>query len=165
MPRVVGEFKAYGGVKGIDNRVRLAGLDLLNGESIREVKYQLNVATAVFGSSTPLPVDFFGLTVGVAFGLDASSPPDFDPKTNANGWDWLSVAHGIPYCLARPTTTANNGWGLEIHADSLGWRRCPRLPVTTTTSIWLVSNPITNPALGGVAWQVEGYLEYRSIGP
>jgi len=163
MPRIIGEFKAYGGVKGVDNRIRLAGLDLLTPEAIREVKYKIRVTTGVFGSSTPAPVDFFGLTAGVAFGLDASTPPDFDPVTNAAGWDWLSVAHGVPYMLSRPTTTANNGWGLEIIADSQGWRACPRLPVAATTSIWLVSNPITLPAAGGVAWQVEAYLEYRSI--
>ncbi len=163
MPRIVGEFKANGALVGIDNRVRLAGLDLLVPESIREVKYKIRLTTGVFGTSTPAPVDYFDLVVGVAFGLDASTPPDFDPKTNANGWDWLSVSHGVKTMLARPTTTANNGWGLEILADSQGWRRCPRLPVTATTSIWLVSNPISLPASGGVGWSADGYLEYRSI--
>lgn len=163
MPRIIGEFKSYGGVVGIDNRIRHAGIDLLVPEAIREVKYKIRVATGIFGTSTPVPVDFFGLTAGVAFGLDASSPPDFDPVTNAAGWDWLSVSHGVPYMLSRPTTTANNGWGLEIIADSGGWRRCPRIPVTATTSIWLVSNPITLPASGGEAWNAEAYLEYRTI--
>ena len=163
MPRIIGEFKASGALVGVDNRVRLAGLDLLVPEAIREVKYKMRLETGVFGSSTPVPVDFFDLVVGVAFGLDASTPPDFDPKTNASGWDWLSVAHGVPIMLSRPTTTANNGWGLEILADSQGWRRCPRLPVTATTSIWLVSNPISLPAIGGEAWQAAGYLEYRTI--
>lgn len=163
MPRIIGEFKANGALVGIDNRVRLAGLDLLTPEAIRQVKYKMRLATGVFGTSTPAPVDFFDLVIGVAFGLDASTPPDFDPKTNAAGWDWLSVAHGVCTMLPRPTTTANNGWGLEILADSQGWRSCPRLPVTTTTSIWLVSNPISLPASGGVAWQANGYLEYRTI--
>lgn len=163
MPRIIGEFRANGGVIGVDNRVRLAGLDLLAPEAIRQVKYKMRMVTGIFGSSTPTPVDFFGLVVGVAFGLDASTPPDFDPKTNPQGWDWLSVGHGVPYMLSRPTTTTNNGWGLEIIADSQGWRACPRLPVTTTTSIWLVTNPISLPASGGVAWQADGYLEYRTI--
>lgn len=165
MARIVGEFKANGAIVGIDNRVRLAGLDLLEGESIRQVKYKIRLATGVFGSSTPTPVDYFDLVCGVAFGLDASTPPDFDPKTNAAGWDWLSVSHGISTMLARPTTTANNGWGLEILADSRGWRSCPRLPVTETTSIWLVGNAISLPASGGEAWNADGYLEYRTIGP
>lgn len=162
MPTIVGTFRAYGGVVGIDNRVRLAGLDLLVPEAVRAVKYKLRLATGIFGTSTPTPVDFFGLTAGVAFGLDASTPPDFDPVANASGWDWLDVAHGVPYMLSRPTTTTNNGWGLEIIVDSGGWRPCPRPPVTTTTSIWLVSNVITLPASGGEAWQAEAYLEYRS---
>lgn len=162
MPKIIGEFKTSGAIVGVDNRIRLAGLDLLVPESIREVKYKIRVDTKVFGSSTPLPVDYFDLVVGVAFGLDANTPPDLDPKTNANGWDWFSVSHGRHNMLARPTTTANNGWGLEILADSEGWRPCPRVPVTTTTSIWLVSNPITLPASGGRAWEANGYLEYRS---
>lgn len=165
MPRIVGEFKVNGAIVGIDNRVRLAGLDLLNGESIRQVKYKIRLATGVFGTSTPVPVDYFDMVVGVAFGLDASTPPDLDPKVNANGWDWLHVTHGVSTMLDRPTTTANNGWGLEIVADSKEWRDCPRLPVTTTTSIWLVSNAISLPASGGRAWSADGYLEYRSIGP
>lgn len=165
MPRVVGEFKVNGAIVGIDNRIRLAGLDLLTGESIRQVKYKIRVHTGVFASSTPVPVDYFDMVAGVAFGLDASTPPDFDPKTNAPGWDWLSVTHGVYTMLPRPTTQANNGWGLEILADSQGWRSCPRLPVTTTTSIWLVCNPISLPAAGGRAWSADGYLEYRSIGP
>ena len=163
MPRIIGEFKVNGALVGVDNRVRLAGLDLLVPEAIRQVKYKMRLSTGVFGTSTPTPVDFFDLVVGVAFGLDAATPPDFDPKTNASGWDWLSVSHGVPIMLPRPTTTTNNGWGLEILADSQGWRSCPRVPVTTTTSIWLVSNPISLPASGGEAWQADGYLEYRSI--
>lgn len=163
MPRIIGEFKTSGALVGVDNRVRLAGLDLLVPEAIREVKYSMHFETGVFGTSTPAPVDFFDLVIGVAFGLDASTPPDFDPKTNASGWDWLSVAHGVPIMLPRPTTTANNGWGLDIVADSQGWQRCPRLPVTATTSIWLVSNPISLPASGGQTWDVDGYLEYRTI--
>jgi len=163
MPRIVGEFKASGAIVGVDNRLRLAGLDLLVPEQIRQVKYKVRVDTKVFGSSTPTPVDFFDLVVGVAFGLDASTPPDFDAKTNAAGWDWLSVTHGIHNMLPRPTTTANNGWGLEIQADSFGWRDCPRPPVTATTSIWLVTNPITLPASGGEGWDVNAYLEYRTI--
>lgn len=159
----VGTFRANGALIGIDNRVRLAGLDLLVPESIREVKYKIRLSTGLFGTSSPLPVDFFDLVIGVAFGLDASTPPDFDPKTNASGWDWFSVTHGVPIMLPRPTTTANNGWGLEILADSQGWVPCPRVPVTATTSIWLVSNPISLPAAGGEAWQADGYLEYRSI--
>jgi hypothetical protein len=162
MPTIVGTFRANGALVGVDNRVRLAGLDLLVPEAVREVKYKVRLATGIFGTSTPAPVDFFDLVVGVAFGLDASTPPDFDPKTNAAGWDWLSVAHGVSTMLPRPTTTANNGWGLEILADSQGWRACPRLPVTTTTSIWLVTNPISLPAAGGEAWQADCYLEYRS---
>lgn len=162
MPRIIGEFKANGGVVGIDNRIRLAGLDLLVPESIRQVKYKIRVNTGVFGSSVPAPVDYFDLVVGVAFGLDAGSPPDFDPKVNASGWDWLSVSHGVCVMFPRPTTTANNGWGLQILADSQGWRDCPRVPVTETTSIWLVSNAISLPASGGVAWSVDGYLEYRT---
>lgn len=160
---IVGTFRANGAIVGVDNRVRLAGLDLLVPEQIREVKYKMRLATGIFGTSTPVPVDYFDLVVGVAFGLDASTPPDFDAKTNAAGWDWLSVAHGVQTMLARPTTTANNGWGLEILADSHGWVPCPRVPVTATTSIWLVSNPISLPAPGGEAWQADGYLEYRSF--
>lgn len=165
MPRVVGEFKANGALVGVDNRVRLAGLDLLPGESIRQVKYKIRLSTGVFGTSTPVPVDYFDLVVGVAFGLDASTPPDFDPKFNAPGWDWLSVTHGVFTMLPRPTTAQNNGWALEILADSETWRDCPRLPVTATTSIWLVTNPISLPASGGQTWTPNGYLEYRSIGP
>lgn len=163
MPRFIGEFRANGALVGVDNRVRLAGLDLVAGEAIRAVKYKMRFDTGVFGSSTPTPVSYFDLVVGVAFGLDASTPPDFDPKTNASGWDWLSVSHGVDNMLARPTTTTNNGWQLEMLADSQGWRPCPRVPVTTATSIWLVSNPISLPAPGGQPWSVDGYLEYRTI--
>lgn len=159
----VGTFRAAGALVGVDNRVRLAGLDLLVPEQIRQVKYKMRLATGVFGTSTPAPVDFFDLVIGVAFGLDASTPPDFDPKTNAAGWDWLAVSHGVSTMLPRPTTTANNGWGLEILADSQGWVACPRVPVTTTTSIWLVSTPISLPASGGETWNVDGYLEYRTF--
>lgn len=160
---IVGTFSTAGGVLGIDRRWRLAGLDLLAPEQIRQVKWNVRAITFVTGTSTPAPVYPFNLLVGIGFGLDASTPPDFDPDVNAGGWDWFDVRAGVNAVHSRPTTTANNGWQLEMAAQSEGWTDCPRVAVTATTSIWLVTNSLPPPAGGGVDWQVDAFLSYRSF--
>jgi hypothetical protein len=141
----------------------LPGLDLLPGEALRQVQLQMRAITFVTGTSTPAPVYPFNLLVGIGFGLDSSTPPDFDPDVNAPGWDWLAVRAGVNAVHGRPTTTANNGWQLEMATSAEGWIPCPRPPVTETTSIWLVTNSLPPPAAGGVDWEADAFLSYRTF--
>lgn len=164
MPRIVGTFATAGGVIGIDRRGRLAGLDLLAGEAIREVNFTCKFRTGLTGASSPAPPSFMHCILGVAFGVDPSSPPDFDPRTSPLGSDWLVVRGCNNIILPRPTTTTNNGWELEMSYQTDGFVPCPRPPVTDTTSIWLVCNPLSSPALGAPDWVMDAYFAYRTIG-
>lgn len=165
MPKLVDWFMASGGVIGADRRFRLQGINLVANEELRRVRLRGTFVTALQGDSSLFPTNLSELSVGVAFGVDTSTPPTGDPRSNPSGAVWLAAWDSNTLVQPRSTSASAAGYDLRMSLGHGLEQPCPRPPQGAVTSIWAVTSPLPVVEAGTIEWIGTLSLDYQSLRP